>query len=134
MAAAVIGTRQVFFAVIATTATLVSVFLPIAFLPSTAGKLFTEFGFVLAVAVMISSFVALSLCPMLASRLPDQSGEPNAGSPAYLVKLGAIATPAYRRLLEFTLSARFLILGGAVVIGLAAVAIYPSIDRELLPS
>ena len=71
-AASVLGTRQVFFAVIATTATLVSVFLPIAFLPSTAGKLFTEFGFVLAIAVAISSFVALSLCPMLASRLPEE--------------------------------------------------------------
>ena len=70
-AASVMGTRQVFFAVLATTATLISVFLPIAFLPSTAGKLFTEFEFVLAVAVGISSFVALSLCPMLASRLPD---------------------------------------------------------------
>ena len=132
-AAAVIGTRQVFFAVLATTATLVSVFLPIAFLPSTAGKLFTEFGFVLAVAVMISSFVALSLCPMLASRLPDLSGEPNGGRPAYLVKFGKFANPAYRRLLDFTLSARFLILGGAVVVALAAVAIYPLIDRELLP-
>ncbi|MEC9153654.1 MAG: efflux RND transporter permease subunit, partial [Pseudomonadota bacterium] len=67
LAAAVVGTRQVFFAVLATTATLISVFLPIAFLPSMAGRLFTEFGFVLAIAVAISSFVALSLCPMLAS-------------------------------------------------------------------
>ena len=50
-AAAVNGTRQVFFAVLATTATLISVFLPIAFLPSTAGKLFTEFGFTLRGAV-----------------------------------------------------------------------------------
>ena len=133
LAAAVIGTRQVFFAVIATTVTLISVFLPIAFLPSTAGKLFTEFGFVLAVAVAISSFVALSLCPMLASRLPDLSGEPNGGDPAYLVRLGAVANRVYRRLLEFTLSARFLILGGTVLTALVAVAIYPSIDRELLP-
>ncbi|MGI9424452.1 MAG: efflux RND transporter permease subunit, partial [Hyphomicrobiaceae bacterium] len=70
-AAAVIGARQVFFAVIATTVTLVSVFTPISFLPSTAGRLFGEFGFVLAVAVCISSFVALTVVPMLASRLGD---------------------------------------------------------------
>src|SRR5690606_16244633 len=68
-AAAVIGTRQVFFAVIATTATLAAVFVPISFLPGSAGRLFGEFGFVLAFAVTISSFVALTLAPMLASRM-----------------------------------------------------------------
>lgn len=68
-AAAVIGTRQVFFAVVATTAVLVSVFVPISFLPSEAGRLFREFGFVLALSVIISSFVALSLVPALAARL-----------------------------------------------------------------
>ena len=73
LAAAVLGTRQVFFAVIATTVTLASVFLPIAFLPGQSGELFAEFGFVLASAVVISSFVALSLCPMMASRLPASS-------------------------------------------------------------
>ena len=70
-AAAVLGTRQVFFAVVATTVTLVAVFVPISFLPSTAGRLFREFGFVLAIAVTISSFVALSLVPTLAARLPE---------------------------------------------------------------
>jgi multidrug efflux pump subunit AcrB len=77
-AASVVGTRQVFFAVLATTATLVSVFLPISFLPSTAGRLFTEFGVVLAVAVCISSFVALTIVPMLASRLPGSKPGDNA--------------------------------------------------------
>ena len=68
-AAAVIGTRQVFFAVITTTAVLAAVFIPLSFLPGQAGGLFREFGFVLAIAVTISSVVALTLCPMLASRL-----------------------------------------------------------------
>ena len=67
--AAVTGTRQVFFAVIATTAVLIAVFVPIAFLPGTAGRLFQEFGLVLAVAVAISSFVALSLVPAAMARL-----------------------------------------------------------------
>ncbi len=74
-AAAVLGTRQVFFAVIATTLTLIAVFVPISFLPSDAGRLFSEFGFVLAVTVALSSFVALSLCPMIAARLPSMGGE-----------------------------------------------------------
>ena len=131
-AASVMGTRQVFFAVLATTATLISVFLPIAFLPSTAGKLFTEFGFVLAVAVGISSFVALSLCPMLASRLPD-FGDGDKRTCGLLSRLSALVTAGYQRLLVFTLNARFLVIGSAVAIASVAFAIFPTIDRELLP-
>lgn len=129
LAAAVVGTRQVFFAVLATTATLISVFLPIAFLPSMAGRLFTEFGFVLAIAVGISSFVALTLCPMLASRLPE--GETKL--PRVLAWLGDILSAAYRRVLEFTLSARLLVLGGMVLVALTAIDIFRTIDEELLP-
>jgi multidrug efflux pump subunit AcrB len=76
-AAAVIGTREVFFAVVATTAVLASVFIPIAFLPSTAGRLFREFGGVLAGAVVISSFVALSLVPALTARLKVKQNNSN---------------------------------------------------------
>ena len=68
-AAAVLGTQEVFFAVIATTATLAAVFIPLSFLPGQTGGLFREFGFVLAMAVLLSCVVALSLCPMLASRM-----------------------------------------------------------------
>ena len=68
-AAAVLGTQEVFFAVIATTATLAAVFVPLSFLPGQTGGLFREFGFVLAMSVLLSCVVALSLCPMLASRM-----------------------------------------------------------------
>ena len=129
LAAAVVGTRQVFFAVLATTATLISVFLPIAFLPSMAGRLFTEFGIVLAIAVAISSFVALTLCPMLASRLPESETK----LPAPLAWIGGILTKAYRRVLEFTLQARLLVLGGMALVALTAIDIYRTIDEELLP-
>ena len=131
-AAAVLGTRQVFFAVLATTATLISVFLPIAFLPSTAGKLFTEFGFVLAVAVAISSFVALSLAPMLASRLPEApAGE--ISTPGPLARAGSVINRLYGRMLEFTLTARLLILTSTVGLALVALVIFPTIKEELLP-
>ena len=52
-AAAVLGTREVFFAIMATTATLAAVFIPISFLPSLTGRLFAEFGFVMAIAVAL---------------------------------------------------------------------------------
>ena len=133
MAAAVIGTRQVFFAVLATTATLVSVFLPIAFLPSMAGRLFSEFGFVLAIAVAISSFVALTLCPMLAARLPAEPTESDPAKPNLLSWAGHLIDAGYRRLLDFTLAAPVLILGTTILLALSAFAVFPSIDRELLP-
>ncbi|WEJ62753.1 efflux RND transporter permease subunit [Thiomicrorhabdus lithotrophica] len=69
IAAAYLGTRQVGFAVIATTLTLIAVFLPIAFLEGQVGRLFSEFAITLAVAVLFSSWVALTLSPALASNL-----------------------------------------------------------------
>lgn len=63
------GSKEIFFAVIATTVTLVAVFLPVIFLQGLVGRLFQEFGVVLAGAVIISSFVALTLTPMLASKV-----------------------------------------------------------------
>ncbi len=69
MAAGVEGTREIFFAVIATTLALVAVFLPILFLGGLTGQLFREFGVTIAGAVVISSFAALTLTPMLCTRL-----------------------------------------------------------------
>jgi len=63
------GTEEIFFAVISTTVALTSVFFPIVFLQGLTGRLFREFGITVAVAVIISSFVALTLTPMLSSRM-----------------------------------------------------------------
>jgi multidrug efflux pump len=74
LVAAFKGTRQVAFAVVATTVVLVSVFVPIAFLQGDVGRLFSEFALTMAAAVVFSSFVALSLSPMLASQLLPPGG------------------------------------------------------------
>jgi multidrug efflux pump len=63
------GAEEIFFAVIATTVALAAVFLPVIFLTGTTGRLFREFGIVVAGAVIISSFVALTMTPMLSSKL-----------------------------------------------------------------
>ena len=67
--AALNGGSEIGFAVIATTATLAAVFVPISFLPGDLGRLFREFGFTLAAAVLFSALIALTLTPMLASKL-----------------------------------------------------------------
>jgi hydrophobe/amphiphile efflux-1 (HAE1) family protein len=63
------GSAEIFFAIIATTVALATVFLPVIFLEGITGRLFREFGVVLAGSVIISSFVALTLTPMLATRI-----------------------------------------------------------------
>uniref|UniRef100_Q31E33 Resistance-Nodulation-Cell Division (RND) superfamily cation efflux transporter n=1 Tax=Hydrogenovibrio crunogenus (strain DSM 25203 / XCL-2) TaxID=317025 RepID=Q31E33_HYDCU len=81
IAAAYLGTRQVGFAVIATTVVLVAVFLPIGFLEGSVGRLFSEFAITLAVAVLFSSWVALTLSPALASNILSASKTTPASRP-----------------------------------------------------
>ena len=80
--ASILGTKQITFVVIATTIVLVSVFLPLSFMEGKTGRLFIEFGVVLSFAVIFSSIVALTLTPMLCSRLfkntETENLEPNA--------------------------------------------------------
>ncbi len=127
--AAVVGTRRVFFAVIATTAVLIAVFIPIAFLPGTAGRLFQEFGLVLAVAVVISSFVALSLVPAVMSRLAATSPRDGRVS-QWGDQLAALYHHSLRRVLNIPLRSFFVF----VVAGGVAAAFYTYLDQELLPS
>lgn len=131
-AAAVLGARQVFFAVIATTATLAAVFVPLSFLPGTAGALFTEFGYVLAIAVVISSFVALTLCPMMASRLGGAAGS----QPPLARLLGAVGRPIaglYRLVLRACLAAPLVVV--ALAIGFAALSwvVFQTLPQQLVP-
>ncbi len=137
-AAAVLGTRQVFFAVIATTVTLAAVFIPISFLPGRAGRLFAEFGFVMAFAVTISSIVALTLCPMLASRiLTDERGEGEPiRNPALRAvnAIGARAERLYHRILAAALAAPAVVLAIALLFAAAAGAIYVNLPEQLTPS
>jgi len=67
------GSKEIVFAVISTTVTLIAVFLPIIFLEGLTGRLFREFGIVVAGAVIISSFVSLTLTPMMSSRILKKS-------------------------------------------------------------
>ena len=71
------GAKEIFFAVISTTITLVAVFLPIVFMEGTTGRLFREFSFVVAGSVIISSFAALTFTPMLATKLLVRREEKN---------------------------------------------------------
>ncbi|GGF74039.1 hydrophobic/amphiphilic exporter-1, HAE1 family [Mameliella alba] len=130
-AAAVLGTRQVFFAVVTTTATLAAVFVPLSFLPGQAGGLFREFGFTLAMAVLLSSVVALTLCPVLASRLLTAEPNPNPRGP--FVWLGNRLGALYKATLEWALAMPFVVLLVAVLFSATAVFVADGIRQELTP-
>ena len=90
------GTAQVAFAVIATTAVLVAVFLPVGFMEGNTGRLFRELSVALASAVAISCFVALTLTPMMSSMLVRPHSEPS-GLNAWIDRQFARVAGRYRR-------------------------------------
>jgi len=134
-AAAVLGTRQVFFAVLSTTATLVAVFVPISFFPGVAGRLFSEFGFVLAFSVILSAVVALTLCPMLASRWVsgDHEAEPKNPVSRAIVHLGYRAERIYARLLDACLRAPYVAMIAGLLFAAAAGFAFTKLPSELTP-
>ncbi|MEB8389140.1 efflux RND transporter permease subunit [Rhodobacteraceae bacterium KMM 6894] len=130
-AAAVNGTAQVFFAVVTTTATLAAVFVPLSFLPGQAGGLFREFGFTLAMAVMLSSVVALSLCPVLASRLLTKAPKKDPRGP--MIWLGNRLMRLYEVTLRGALAMPFVVVLVAVFVAVTAVLMAGGIRQELTP-
>jgi hydrophobic/amphiphilic exporter-1 (mainly G- bacteria), HAE1 family len=134
-AAAVIGVREVFFAVITTTATLAAVFIPISFLPGQTGGLFREFGFVLTIAIMLSSVVALTLCPMLASRFLIGRAYTNESSkrPGLMARIGMAAARVYAGLLRICLAVPAVVVAGAVCFAGASALMLTQLRQELTP-
>lgn len=133
-AAAVLGAQEVFFAVIATTLTLVAVFVPISFLPGQTGGLFREFGFVLAMSVLLSCVVALTLCPMLASRMLSSASLHHEGGHGIGARIGGALNSAYKRALHACLDAPWIVLLVAVLFAGTAFALFGTIRQELTPT
>ncbi|MER8921340.1 efflux RND transporter permease subunit [Mesorhizobium sp. M0802] len=133
-AAAVLGAQEVFFAVIATTLTLVAVFVPISFLPGQTGGLFREFGFVLAMSVLLSCVVALTLCPMLASRMLTGASLHHEGGHGIGARVGGALNAAYKRALHACLGAPWIVLLVAVLFAGVAFSLFGTIRQELTPS
>ncbi len=131
LVAAYHGTRQVGFAVLATTIVLVAVFVPITFLEGDLGRLFSEFAMTVAVAVLFSMLVALTLCPMMASKILKHSDQK--GIAAFVDRTFGTIRDGYAKMLGVTL--RFpiftVILFVAVIAGSAW--LYKKIPSEYAP-
>ena len=114
LVAAFRGTRQVGFAVLATTIVLISVFLPITFVEGNIGRLFSEFAVTVSVAILFSMLVALTLCPMLASKLlrHTESG----GFAARIDRVFERFRGGYERVLSRILAMRAAVVGVFVLV------------------
>jgi len=130
------GAKQVAFAVIATTLTLVAVFVPISFMGGNIGRLFAEFGFTQAAAVVVSSLVALTLAPMLCSKWLRHSPESAEGHRLWAASEKVLngLTHGYERMLRFALNQPGLLLGLGLVGLIVAIVIFPRLPQELAPT
>ena len=130
--AALVGTREIGFAVVAMTLTLAAVYAPVAFAPGRTGRLFLEFALTLAGAVLVSGFVALTLTPMMCSKLlkgHESHGLFYNALERFFVGLGK----GYDRLLRSSLRARPLVVLLALSVAGGSVVLFLSLKSETAP-
>lgn len=127
-----LGSREIYFAIISTTITLASVFLPIIFLQGLTGRLFREFGIVVAGAVLISAFVSLTLTPMMSARILHKSDKETKFFKVSERLFGKLIDAYHRLLSRFIEHRRLapLIMAASVLIIFGVGALIPS---ELAP-
>ncbi|MCC7251642.1 efflux RND transporter permease subunit, partial [Hyphomicrobium sp.] len=130
--AAIKGTREIGFAVIAMTLTLAAVYAPIAFAPGKTGRLFLEFALTLASAVILSGFVALTLTPMMCSRLLRHNPTPGRVFVAIENVLKGLET-GYGRLLRLALRHRPAVLLFGLAVAASSAFFFQNLKSELAP-
>ena len=126
------GAKEIFFAVISTTITLVAVFFPIVFMEGTTGRLFREFSMVISGAVIISAFSALTFTPMLATKLLKQREKKNAFyrmTEPFFEGMNNV----YERSLQYVLNHRMWILPLIAIMLVLIVVLWGKIPSEMAP-
>jgi multidrug efflux pump len=130
--AAIVGIRELSSAVVAMTLTLAAVYAPVAFSPGRTGKLFGEFALTLAGAVLVSGFVALTLSPMMCSKMLKE--HETHGRLYNLMEAGLDGlTRGYRRMLAFTLRLRPLVVLLALGVAASSYLLFTGLKSELAP-
>ncbi len=131
--AAVRGARQIGFAVISTTLVLIAVFIPLSLLPGNTGRLFSEFGISVAAAVLFSGLVALTLTPMLCSKLlKPVEGEGLLHKLTEPLFLGLIG--GYRWLLTHALKAPLVVVALGIAVSCSSYFLFKALPREFAPT
>jgi multidrug efflux pump len=132
--AALTGAREISFAVIAMTLTLVAVYAPIGFMTGLTGQLFIEFAFALAGAVLVSGFVALTLSPMMCSKIYQSGKNLQVEFSGYADKIFSKLRDSYKKLLRIIIKFRYLVVIGALIIYGCAYLLYAITQHDLAPN
>ncbi len=132
MKAAADGSREIAFAVVAMSLTLTAVFAPLGFMTGNTGRLFTEFALTVASAVVVSGAVALTLTPMMCSRILKEH-EQHGGVYLAMERFFHGMTEGYRWLLRRLLGLRWVVVAGFAVVAVAGGLIYKTLRAELSP-
>lgn len=130
--AAFLGAKEIGFAVMAMTLTLAAVYLPIGFMAGKTGRLFTEFAWALAGAVLVSGFVALTLSPMMCSKLLRHDHQHGAAYMAFERGMAGL-TDGYRAVLKFALRHRAIVLLLGLAVAGSSFFIFSQLKKELAP-
>src|SRR5690606_15865050 len=130
--AAIEGSREITFAVIAMTLTLAAVYAPVSFAEGRTGKLFLEFALTLAGAVVVSGFVALTLTPMLCSKLLRHEVKETRLQRWLREQLEAI-DGAYKNALRKALSRQGAVVAAAGIVAISCVGLFMLLQQELAP-
>ena len=133
--AAIDGSKEIGFAIISTTIALVAVFVPLAFLSGNVGRLFNEFGIAVAVAVLISGFVALTLTPMLSSKiLRPLHGTNKSWASRSFDSFFDFLNRIYDRTLKIALRYKILVIAASVLLLALAYVLFVILPSELVPT
>lgn len=130
--AAIKGAREIGFAVVAMTLTLAAVYAPLAFTPGRTGRLFAEFALALAGAVVVSGFVALTLSPMMCSKLLKHNPKPGRFDSFMERRLTALSN-GYERMLGQSLKVRWLVVAVMLVSAVGSWLLLQGTRQELAP-
>ncbi|HEU4352255.1 MAG TPA: efflux RND transporter permease subunit [Burkholderiales bacterium] len=126
------GSREIAFAVVAMSLTLTAVFAPVAFVPGNTGKLFAEFALTVAAAVAVSGFIALTLTPMMCSKILKEH-EKHGGIYLAMERFFQRITDSYRRAVGFTLKKPFIPAAAFALVVAGTVFTYAKLRHELSP-
>jgi hydrophobic/amphiphilic exporter-1 (mainly G- bacteria), HAE1 family len=127
------GTREIALAISATTLSLVVIFLPVAFMTGQIGRLFHSYGVTVTAAILVSLFVAVTLTPMLASRVLKPTQGPPRGLARMSHRLTGFLDDHYERLVAWSLDHRLIVVGISVVCMLSAIPLYLLSPSDLIP-
>jgi HAE1 family hydrophobic/amphiphilic exporter-1 len=135
MEAAREATRDIGLAVLATTLSLVVIFVPVSFMSSISGRFLYQFGITAAVAILVSLFVSFTLTPMMSSRLLRADAQAHAkGAEGSRGGFYGRLDRGYARLLGFSMRRRALVAGIAGAVILTSVPLYHAVKQEFIPS